>query len=360
MGIRQDQATLSASVSEIPLASPRLASSPPPSSRRGAMLAVFLLVTAPSALFPGRLRAQVPQTPQAPPAASEGAGKPLPPLQPFLQDVRERLHTDEFLLDQYTFTEKHVERQLDAKGGTQKVKTETFEVYPSSEPGHTYRRLIEKDGRALTSAELAEEDRKHEKKVSEAASPEADAKRAAKLAESRRREASAVAQLFEVYDLSIVRREPVEGRDAIVVDFRPKPGISPTGRTGKVLKTFAGRAWIDEADRQVVRVDAELVDTLSFGMGILARLHKGSRASLLRKKVNGEIWLPAEARFAGSARVLLLKGIRMEATSEYSDYRKFQVATSSDFTPDEPPEKNAPPPETPKRPDIPAPHGPRI
>jgi hypothetical protein len=271
--------------------------------------------------------------------------RPLPALAPFLDEVRTNLHSDEYLLDQYTFTEKHVERQLDSKGGVSKVATETYEVYPSLEPGHTYRRLVEKDGKPLTAEELASEDRKHEKKMAEISTPEAQAKREAKRAESRRGEDSAVRQLFEIYDIAMLGREPVDGRSAILLEFRPKPGIDPAGRAGKILKTFAGRAWIDEADKQLVRVDAELVDTLSFGL-VLARFQKGSRASILRRKINDEIWLPASARFTGSARVLLVKGIRMDATSEYSDYRKFQVATSAEVAP-EPESPPAPAPTPP-------------
>lgn len=307
-------------------------------------VSVLVLAGLLAGAFP--LSAQTAQTPSAaqpaPAAPAAPDERPLPALAPFLADVRAHIHSDEFLLDQYTFTEKHVERQLDSKGRVSKVKTETFEVYPSLEPGHTYRRLVEKDGKTLTASELAQEDSKHEKKIAEISSPEAQAKRAEKLAESRRREASAIQQLFEVYDISIAGRDAIDGRSAIVLDFRPKPRVEPAGRAGKILKTFAGRAWVDEEDRQLVRVDAELVDTLSFGMGILARFHKGSRASMVRRKINGEIWLPAEARFAGSARVLLVKGIRMEATSEYSDYRKFQVATSSEVTPEPDPQPNVP------------------
>jgi len=289
------------------------------------------------AVTPAPVPAQTASEAQEPP--------PLPALDPFLAEVKANLHSDEYLLDQYTFTEKHVERQLDSKGGVSKVVTETYEVYPSLEPGHTYRRLVEKDGKPLTAEELATEDRKHEKKIGEISTPEAQAKLAAKRAESRRGEDSAVRQLFEIYDIAIVRREAVDGRSAIVLEFRPKPGIEPTGRAGKILKTFAGHAWIDEADKQLVRVDAELVDTLSFGLGVLARFQKGSRASILRRKINDEIWLPASARFTGSARVLLVKGIRMDATSEYSDYRKFQVATSAEIEPEpEPPPASAPTP----------------
>jgi len=260
--------------------------------------------------------------------------QPLPELHTFLQAVRGNLHTDETLLDQYTFTEKHTERRLDGKGGVKKVTTATFEVYPSLEPGHTYRRLIERDGHTLTSDELAAEDRKHDKKVADAGDAAAEQKRAARRAEARRKEDSAIGQLFDIYDIRISGRELLDGRPSIVLAFRPKPGVDPAGRAGKILVKFAGRAWIDEQDKQLVRVDAELTDTLSFGLGVLARLQKGSRASIIRRKVNDEIWLPALAHFTGSARLLLVKGLNLDAKSEYSDYRKFQVATTSDFTPE--------------------------
>jgi hypothetical protein len=35
------------------------------------------------------------------------------------------------------------------------------------------------------------------------------------------------------------------------------------------------------------------IDTLSMGFGVLARLQKGSQLSFPRRRVNGEVWLPA-------------------------------------------------------------------
>ena len=63
------------------------------------------------------------------------------------------------------------------------------------------------------------------------------------------------------------------------------------------------RAWIRESDRELVRLDAEAIDTLSIGFGLLARLHKGAKLSFLRTKVNDEVWLPSRVSFSGSARV---------------------------------------------------------
>src|SRR5712691_8925993 len=81
------------------------------------------------------------------PAADEPKPAPLPDVHTFLSGVRERLHSDEFLLDQYTFTERHTERHLDSLGNTQKVTSAVYEVYPSGEPGRTYRRLVEENGK---------------------------------------------------------------------------------------------------------------------------------------------------------------------------------------------------------------------
>jgi hypothetical protein len=62
-------------------------------------------------------------------------------------------------------------------------------------------------------------------------------------------------------------------------------------------------------------------------LGTLARLHKGARLSFLRRKVNGEVWLPAIVSYDGSIRVGLVATLRRSGTSEFSDYRKYSVDT---------------------------------
>ena len=99
--------------------------------------------------------------------------------------------------------------------------------------------------------------------------------------------------------------------------------------SGKVIQKLAGRAWIDEADRQLVRIEAHLLENLGVGPARLARLQKGAESYFARRKVNDEIWLPAEARFTGAAKVFLLFGARVDAIFEYGDYKKFSVSTDS-------------------------------
>jgi hypothetical protein len=99
------------------------------------------------------------------------------------------------------------------------------------------------------------------------------------------------------------------------------------------MKNFTLQAWVSESEYEVARVDLEAIDDLSIGFGLLARVHKGTQASFTRRKVDGEAWLPATATYTASARVGLVKVMRVRGTSEFSAYRKFTVGTSTTFNP---------------------------
>jgi hypothetical protein len=126
-------------------------------------------------------------------------------------------------------------------------------------------------------------------------------------------------------------RERIEGHDTIAFMLTPRPDSKPKTREGEMMKHFTVKAWISETDYELVRLEADAIDNLSLGFGILAKLHKGAKLSFLRRKINGEVWLPAAASYSGSARVGLLWTLRRTGTLEYSGYKKFSVDTSSSF-----------------------------
>ena len=102
------------------------------------------------------------------------------------------------------------------------------------------------------------------------------------------------------------------------------------------MRHFKARAWISESDYELVRVEIEAIDNLSFGLGLLARVHKGTVATYERRKVDDEAWLPKQVTWTASARVLLVRRLRLRGVSEFSNYRKFTVDTSTTYTPPPP------------------------
>lgn len=264
--------------------------------------------------------------------------RPLPEAGPFLEEVKKRLQTDERLQSGYVYVETRRRLKLDRRGRATKETVEVVESYPGLPGEERWERLVSEDGRPVPAADLEKRDRERRKKAQayvrrleeEPAKVRREHLRARE--EYAREMTRLVDDLFLVYDVRMTGREAIEGHDAIVFELTPRPSAKPRTRDGKFMKKFTARAWVSESEYELVRVDVEAVDTVSVGLGLLARVHKGTRASFTRRKVNGEVWLPASASYTASARIGLVKVMRVGGTSEFSDYRKFTVGTSTTFT----------------------------
>jgi hypothetical protein len=261
--------------------------------------------------------------------------RPLPDFDSFIAQVKTRLQTDADLQTGYAFTERRVEQKLDSSG---KVKDETvkvYEVYPGLPGDEPYRRLIEENGKPVPPAKLASRDRERTRDVeryvrAQAKQSESDREKAVRAYDkAMRQRKEEIDDIFHVFDVRMVGREAIGGHDTILFSLAPRKNVKARTDSGKMMQHFTARAWISESDFELVRVEVQAVDTLSFGLGILARVQKGATAAFERRKVNDEIWLPAKVTYTGSGRVLLVRRMRLAGYSEFSNYRKFQVDTAT-------------------------------
>jgi hypothetical protein len=260
--------------------------------------------------------------------------KPLPDADTFLAEVKARLRTDRALQSQYTFLERREEIEVSKFGKVKKGALKEYEVYPSLIPGNTYKRLIKVDGRPLDPAELAKNDEKHRKDVLAQMneSPDARRKRERENAKLRAEERQVMDEIFQIYDIRVVGRELLNGAPAIVAALEPRPKYEPRTDDGKVMKKFRVRAWVNESDYQVAKIDAEATGDLTLGWGLIGRLHKGSRATIERTKVNDEVWLPARLRLVGTGRAVMFRKFAIDSVTLWSDYKKFGVKTDEEFS----------------------------
>jgi hypothetical protein len=269
--------------------------------------------------------------------AAPRSSENLPELDAFLRGVRAHLRSDRLLQIQYTYNLKETETQLDKQGNPKKIEVKDYEVYPSLDEEFSYMRLVSKNGSPLDPEKIEKQDREHDKKMKERArdlekeGTDERARRLQREAEEKRKENEIIDELFRLFDIKMVGREVLDGRSAIQLAFRPLPNAKPSTKEGKFLVKVAGRAWFCEEDHQLMKLEAELIDSVSFGLGLLARLNEGAKAIFVRRRINNEVWLPAEAHFSGTARLLLLKGIRIQTDSEFSNYKKFTVDASVKF-----------------------------
>jgi hypothetical protein len=254
------------------------------------------------ALLAPLLAAVMMATPMRLTALAQSGARPLPDQEPFVKATRENLIRSQREQFNYAYKERRSELHVNPFGRMGTGGIEGYEVTPVENGTVILKRLIERDGQPVKDGDV---DR-------------------IKVKEERRREGrrSVMEDVVAMLTFKMARREHVDGRDAIVFTFTPKPNTDPQTREGRIAKSFTGSVFVDEVAHEVIRIEATAVDTISFGFGLIARLNEGSTVTLHRKPIENGIWLPTSIRFAGEGRALLLRKLNVDQRIEWSEYRK--------------------------------------
>jgi len=226
----------------------------------------------------------------------------------------------------YTFIERDVDKTIDGGGLTKSTEIRTYEVINIY--GEPVWRMIEKDDKPLDAKEAAKEEEKIQKVMDKhKAESEEDRKKQEEEKEAKRKEDNRkfVSAIADSHDFKLVGTELVDGREAWVIDAEPRPSSGLHDKEEKFVSKFRGRLWIDKESMQLAKVDAEAMDTASVGW-VLARIHKGTRMTFERTRMDDQIWLPKHLTYKLDARVALFKGYNTEGDRTFRDYRKFRTS----------------------------------
>ncbi len=270
--------------------------------------------------------------------AAQEAVQPLPDREAFLRNARQKLRPDEVFPSQYTFTEREQQVEYDGPGRPGKRTEKVFEIYPSVEGSPPYRRHLSTNGVAVPSKVIQQADDKHRKELLDWArerqreTPAERTRREQKAARERQEAEKTLDEALRIFDIRMVGRATIRGRPAIEMSLTPKPGVKPTVKGLSLLQKVKGRAWVDEQDYEVVRLEGETTDTIGIALGLLARINKGTTFSFERQKSGDGTWLPLRAAIHAMARIALFKRLDREVITDFRDYRKFTVDTSESFT----------------------------
>jgi hypothetical protein len=224
----------------------------------------------------------------------------------------------------YTYIDREVENQLDGQGGIKSTESKTYEIMELY--GEQVQRLIAKDDKPLSEKDAAKEKERIEKLTNKRKneSEEDRAKRQAGEEKQREKNREFVREVADAYDFHLLGSEMLNGRDAWVIGAEPRPGFQARLKEAKILPKYHGRLWIDKNDLQLVKLDVEAIDTVSFGW-FLARIHKGTRLVMEQTRVNQEVWLPQHISFRLDARVAVFKEYNLENDETFHDYKKFRA-----------------------------------
>jgi hypothetical protein len=224
----------------------------------------------------------------------------------------------------YTWIARQTDRDLDSNGRVKSEKTDEWEtvvVY-----GEPHRRMLQRDGKPLSASDQRKEQAKLDQAVAkrERETPEQRAHREAEFEKEREKDREFLREVPDLFDFKLLGEEKIDGHDVWVISATPKPDAQPKHGDAKPLLKVQAKVWIDKAEYQWVRLEAETTATISFGL-FLARLSPGAKLEFEQTRVNDEVWLPKRELVRGAARLGLVKKLAGEEEVTWNNYRKFQV-----------------------------------
>jgi hypothetical protein len=244
------------------------------------------------------------------------------------QDELERRFTE------YSFVQKETSREISNKGEVKKETTKVFEVFPIVNRAPVMK-LISENGVPLAGERVTKEQKRVEEEFLKAErDKDKDAERVQKYRAERARKKAArakegedddvdISQFLKVHEFVSPRRERFRDREAVVFDFRVRPGFKSSNREENLISKLVGVVWIDPADKQVMRLEARLAEGFKMAGGLLVNLRPGAAFVMEQTRVAEGLWLPRMAQINLSVKVLLFGGGDYNQAYEWSDYKHF-------------------------------------
>ncbi|HEY7190836.1 MAG TPA: hypothetical protein VH436_30000 [Vicinamibacterales bacterium] len=250
-----------------------------------------------------------------------------PPLDvaEFLSSVTRNQQDIEALIASYAYTAATTSRELDQTGRITKETEDVSEIFVVG--GRTVQKQVKRNGRELSEAEKRREQRRVDEIVREYQKQSTRSVATGGLASP----IPPISSFLRMYEFTNPRREQMRGTTALVFDIQPKRDVQARNDLERRLSSWkmAGTYWIDERARQVIRTDTYLTERST------SLFLEGMWIASEQALVNNEVWLPSfteSQRTAAFGLTFVDKRWYHRTTTQYSDYRKFNVASDYQIT----------------------------
>ncbi|QEE26632.1 hypothetical protein FTW19_00585 [Terriglobus albidus] len=176
------------------------------------------------------------------------------------------------------------------------------------------KKKIRTDGRPLTPAELAAEDRKITEFVS---SPSEQEKQRKSGREDDKRAEEMLRMMPDAFYWSIKSESP----EATTLAFVPNPNFTPPSMEARVFAAMSGEIVLDKAQHRLKLMHGTLTNDVTFGWGLFGRMKKGGTFSVERHEVKPGVWLIVETHVHIEGKALLFKSISEQEDEVKSGFR---------------------------------------
>ena len=219
----------------------------------------------------------------------------------------------------YSYDERDIKSKVDGTGKVQSAQSKTYRT--SLLYGSPYGQLLEINGEPISRPQRTLEATKL-KNESERRRNESAGKRRSRVSQfeiARADEHLLMEQMALAFQFRLIGEETVNGALCYRFTATPKADYVPPVEKARVLLGMRGQMWIDKLNSHWVKVEAQVIQPVSFGF-FIAQVKPGTQFELDQMPV-GEYWLPHHFIEKVNASVFGLYGYRTQEESVYSNYQ---------------------------------------
>ncbi|MFL6208143.1 MAG: hypothetical protein ACJ74W_04795 [Pyrinomonadaceae bacterium] len=242
-----------------------------------------------------------------------------------VNEVIEREPLANVKYEDYTYSVKQTERELNDKGETKKETVRVWDVFLAPN-GHGIGKLMSVNGAPLAPDRAAKEEKRVVEflTANEKSTPQPE----------RGRDGFHIqmgAYGFDLRDLLRAsefvapRRERFQDREAIVFDYRPRADFKAKSKNDEILSKLNGIIWLDPVDKVVMRIEARLGGDFKVGGGLLMKIAPGAGFVFERQRLPDGFWVPRIFLWNANGRGFLIMSMSVYETTEWYNFKRFKT-----------------------------------
>jgi len=244
--------------------------------------------------------------------------KPLPGAADVLKRVLAQAQTVAQLADAYCYREVETEQKLNSKDQPTESQVSVFEV-TRLPGGKQVRRLVESNGKPLSSEQAQAEEAKIQAFMQELQAPVA--------AHPSGKSITLTGQdLMEVVEVESISRTVYKGQPVLALSLHPRANAKSKSTAQRLAAKLQIRILVDEDSDQVVRAEGKLLDSYWVGAGLMGAVAPPTAFFIEQQKVAENLWMPQQMSISIHARITFVP-LRRRVMTQCSEFRKFVVET---------------------------------
>jgi len=131
-------------------------------------------------------------------------------------------------------------------------------------------------------------------------------------------------QMPEAFDWKIEN----EAGDAISMSYQPNPDFNPPTMESRVMSAMSGKLVVSKPAHRIKSFTGRLMEDVTIGWGVLARIHAGSHFDIERREVGAGLWQITETHVHIDGHALFFKTIGQQQDEVNSEFTQVPPDTT--------------------------------